>query len=193
VLVTSPLPGDGKTFVSAAISRTFANSPHFTVQLLDFDLIRRTMSALFGAWEHGGVIECVTGRSRLEDVVAATDKPRLNFIPAGVGEDDRREAYIGDSIGRMLNQLRQLGPGHICFLDAPPVMPVIETALIASQVDLVLLVVRAGVTPQGLVRESLAKLGDESKVCIVLNSVSHGEFDGYYDYDYTPRSQQASS
>jgi hypothetical protein len=72
-------------------------------------------------------------------------------------------------------------------------MPVIETALIASQVDLVLLVVRAGITPQELVRESLAKFGDESKVCLVLNSVSHGEFDGYYDYAYEPRSKSAGT
>jgi Mrp family chromosome partitioning ATPase len=179
VLVTSPLPGDGKTFVSAAIARTFAKAPDMHVTLVDLDLVRHSCSSQFGAADLPGLMESLHGGSPLEEVTCATDVPQLNLIPAGI---ERREAFVGDLLGSLFDQLRHLGPGSLCFLDAPPVLPVVETALLASKVDLVLLVVRAGETPQAAVFDSLARLGPQAKVCIALNSVVHAHTSEYYDY-----------
>lgn len=182
VLVTSPLPGDGKTFVSSAIARTFAKAPDLLVTLVDLDLVRHSCSSQFGAAELPGLMECVQGSGALEEVSCATDVPQLNLIPAGIGSGERREAFVGDLLGSVFEQLRHLGAGSICFLDAPPVLPVVETALLAAKVDLVLLVVRAGETPQAAVLDSLAKLGSQARVCIALNSVVHSHTSEYYDY-----------
>lgn len=189
VLITSPLPGDGKTFVSTALARTFANAPENTVTLLDFDLIRRSSSLLFGAAEARGLMNCLRGEAKVDQVISATDAPRMNFVPAGEreGDVDSREAFLGESLGDVLQQLRQLGPNNICFLDAPPVLPVVETALLANRVDLILLVVRAGVTPQAAVLDALAKLGAHAKLAVVLNGVVHAHTGEYYDYSYYGR------
>lgn len=182
VLVTSPLPGDGKTFVSSAIARTFANAPDFRVTLLDMDLVRRTISSLFNAREMPGVLDCIYGSSELRDVLTSTDVPRLHFVPAGSVEGDNREAFVGDGLDTLLARLRALGPHNLCILDAPPVLPVVETALLAAKVDLVIVVVRAGVTPRAAVLDSIAKLGADAKVCVVLNSVVQSHTGEYYDY-----------
>jgi protein-tyrosine kinase len=189
VLITSPLPGDGKTFVSTALARTFANAPENIVTLLDFDLIRRSSSLLFGAAGARGLMDCLRGEARIDQVVSTTDAPRMNFVPAGEreGDGDAREAFLGQSLGDVLQQLRQLGPNNICFLDAPPVLPVVETALLANKVDLILLVVRAGVTPQAAVLDALAKLGAHAKLAVVLNGVVHAHTGEYYDYSYYGR------
>jgi len=190
VLVTSPLPGDGKTFVSSAIARTFANAPDFRVTLLDMDLVRRTISTLFNAREMPGVLDCINGATELRDVVASTDVPRLRFVPAGSIEGDSRETFVGDGLDALLARLRALGPNNLCVLDAPPVLPVVETALLAAKVDLVLLVVRAGVTPRAAVLDSIAKLGANAKVCVVLNGVIQSHTGEYYDYsNYSSRHQ----
>ena len=184
VLVTSPVPGDGKTFISVAIARTFAKAPDMHVTLVDMDLVRCSSSGLFGAGGQPGLLECAQGKAELADVVCATDVARLNFIPAGVGSGERREVFVGDAMGGLLDQLRHSGPGSVCFLDAPPVLPVVETALLAAKVDLVLLVVRAGETPQAAVQDSLARLGPEAKVAIVLNSATQLHSGEYYDYSH---------
>lgn len=182
VLVTSPLPGDGKTFVSAAIAHTFAKAPELRVSLVDLDLVRHSCSNLFGAADLPGLMECVSGDAALADVACATDVPRLTLVPAGNGKGERREAFVGDGVGALFDELRRQGAGSICFLDAPPVLPVVETALLVAKVDLVLLVVRAGQTPQAAVLESLARLGPQARVCIALNSVVHSHTGEYYDY-----------
>lgn len=182
VLVTSPLPGDGKTFVSAAIARTFAKAPDLSVMLVDLDLVRRSCSNLFGAADLPGLLDCIHGGADIDEVVCATDVPRLTMVPAGIGGGERREAFVSDGLIAQLERLRHSGPGSIVFLDAPPVLPVVETSLLASKVDLVLLVVRAGETPQAAVLDSLARLGPNAKVCIALNSVVHAHTGEYYDY-----------
>ncbi len=182
VLVTSPLPGDGKTFVSVAIARTFAKAPDQSVTLVDLDLVRHSCSNLFGAADLPGLLDCIRGGSDLDDVICATEVPRLTMLPAGIGTGERREALVGEGLTAQLERLRQSGPGTIVILDAPPVLPVVETSLLASKVDLVLLVVRAGETPQAAVLDSLARLGPQAKVCIALNSVVHAHTGEYYDY-----------
>lgn len=182
VLVTSPLPGDGKTFVSTAIARTFSRAPDMSVLLVDLDLVRHSCTNLFGAAALPGLLDCVQGGSDIDDVICATDVSRLTMLPAGIGSGERREAFVGDALTAQLARLRQAGPGSIVFLDAPPVLPVVETALLATKVDLVLLVVRAGETPQAAVLDSLARLGPTAKVCIALNSVVHAHTGEYYDY-----------
>lgn len=184
ILVTSALPGDGKTFVAASIARTFAHAPDTTVTLLDFDLMRRTLSSMLEAKRLPGVGDCLSARSDLRRVTCRTDVPRLNFVPAGSTSADSREAFVGTQVDNLLASLRAAGPGTLHILDAPPIIPVVETSSLASKVDVVVLVVRAGVTPRPAVEEAIARLGAEAKLCIVLNAVSRPAIGRNYDYAY---------
>ena len=184
ILVTSALPGDGKTFVAASIARTFAHAPDTLVTLLDFDLMRRTLSRVLDANRLRGIDECLSARGDLRRVTYKTDVPRLNFVPAGAASADSREAFVGVQVDNLIASLRATGPGTLHVLDAPPIIPIVETATLASKVDVVVLVVRAGVTPRPAVEEAIARLGDEAKLCIVLNAVSRPAIGRNYDYAY---------
>ena len=182
ILVTSALPADGKTFVSVALARALASAPDHRATLLDVDVIRRSSSALFGAERLRGVLECLQQGVSLPEVVAATGVPRLSFVPAGSLDGDNRELFMGDGMSRLVTSLRATGPRNYCILDAPPLLPVVETALLAAKVDLVILVIRAGVTPQRAVLDALAKLDPSIKVCLVMNGVNQAHTGEYYDY-----------
>ena len=187
ILFTSPLPGDGKTFVSVATSRMLAGAPDSTVFLHDFDLIRRATSGLFGAEEASGVIECLSEQAQLRRVVCATDYPRLNLVPAGNGPGETREMLIGPRLKQFVDELQATGPKTVHLLDAPPVLSVVEIALLAEQVDIVILVVRSRVTPASAVKDALEKIGSKSRVCVVLNGISRSSAADYSDYaDYGP-------
>jgi protein-tyrosine kinase len=187
LLVTSALPGDGKTFISMGISRSLAGTPDHRVTLIDFDAIRRTTSGLFCAEDRTGLSECLAGAAEPRQVVCATDIPCLNLIPAGNAQGDAREALMGNRVVEMLARLRGSGANHVYVLDAPPVLPVVEVASLAGSVDLVLMVARSGVTPQKAFDEALAKLGPEINLCVVLNGAARSNAGDYSDYyTYTP-------
>lgn len=192
VLVTSALPSDGKTFVAACIARTFANAPDYRVTLLDFDLMRRTATALFKAQDMPGASDCLLKRADLRSVICTTDVARVRFVPAGTPAPDNREAFIGVQIDDLLGQLRTTGHNSVHVLDAPPVLPVVETAVLASKADVVVFVVRAGVTPRHAVDEGIARLGVDARICIVVTGTTQDSLGTYHDYAgaaYEPRGQ----
>jgi protein-tyrosine kinase len=184
VLVTSPLPGDGKTFVSAAIARTFASAPDFGVTLVDMDLMRQNASRLFKAESLPGVSDCLQGRSDLRGILCATDVPRLGFVPAGSQASGNREIFVGSQVDGLLARMRRAGASHLHIVDAPPVIPVVETALLATKVDLVVMVVRAGETPRAAVDAAIARMGAQTRVSLVLNGVLQHPMSPNYDYAY---------
>ena len=182
LLVTSALPGDGKTFISVAVARSFASTPEHRVTLVDMDAMRRSSSGLFGAEHRPGVADCLNGTADLRSVVCATDIPRLHLIPAGVFESGAREALMSTRMNDLLARLRGSGSGNLYVLDAPPVLPVVEVASLASRADLVLVVTRSGVTSQKAVGETLAKLGTQVNVAVVLNGAARATAGDYSDY-----------
>ncbi len=182
LLVTSALPGDGKTFISMAMARSFASTPDHRVTLVDMDAIRRTSSGLFCSEDRQGIAECLAGRADLRSVVCATDMPRLHLIPAGSSDNGAREALMSTRMNDLLTRLRGSGSGNLYVLDAPPVLPVVEVASLASRADLVLVVTRAGVTSQKAVSETLAKLGPQVNIAVVLNGAARATAGDYSDY-----------
>lgn len=182
LLITSALPGDGKTFISMAVARSFANTPDHRVTLVDMDAIRRTCSGLFCAEDRQGIAECLAGTADLRSVVCATDVPRLHLIPAGNSDSGAREALMSTRMNDLLARLRASGSGNLFVLDAPPVLPVVEVASLASRADLVLVVTRSAVTSQKAVSETLAKLGSHVNIAVVLNGAARAMAGDYSDY-----------
>jgi capsular exopolysaccharide synthesis family protein len=187
VLVTSPLPGDGKTFVAASIARTFAGAPDLNITLLDMDLMRTTVSRLFNSETLPGVSDCLQGRAELRNILCATDIPRLGFIPAGARASNNREIFVGAQVDSLFARMRTAGVDHLHIIDAPPVIPVVEAAMLAAKVDLVVMVVRAGVTPRAAVDAAIERMGTHTQVSLVLNGVvqramSHNYDDAYEAY-----------
>src|SRR5690606_21417185 len=186
ILVTSAVPGDGKTFVSLGLARVLSSVREFTTTLVDADLVRARMSGIWGVRDMPGLAECMRGELSPPEVVLATRFPRVEIIGSGKAEAEGAEELAGTGPKEVNTLLRGAGAGRLFLMDAPPLLNVPETMNVARFADLVVIVVRAGVTPLPAVREALEMLNGLNVVAAVNGAVATNSLldGGYYRESY---------
>lgn len=185
VMVTSALPGDGKTVMSLALARTLAAEVGRRVVLIDADLPKRHLSRLFGLGDEPGLADLLRDRANLEDVAfRVSDTPDILVIPAGTSGMVAQDDLAGAPFDRLLGALRAAGPQHLFVFDTAPVLVATETVYVGSRTDLTAFVLRANVTPRPAVDEAVRRLAD-SRIGLLLNDYSRGEVYDYYGYPAT--------
>jgi capsular exopolysaccharide synthesis family protein len=154
ITVTSPHPGEGKSFVSANLSVVLAQAEKNTL-VVDCDLRRPVLHDFFGESNLWGIVNILAGEAGLEEVWL---EPLLGLKVVGVGPVPLHPAELLSS-RRFAEFLRQAREGFdYVLLDAPPTQIVADAAIIAAQGDGVLLVFDAQNTPKRAVRRSVRSL-----------------------------------
>src|SRR5579864_2112893 len=182
VLVTSALPKEGKTTVSANSAVVLAQKGA-RVLLVDADLRRPGIAKALGLKASGGLSTLLSGVDRMEDVLLPfPDLPSLQVLPAGPIPPNPVEllgsSVMKDAIVRWRNEF-----DHIIF-DTPPCLSVTDSVVLSVEADRVILVARSGQTPKGAVRRASELLlqVDASIMGIVLNAFNHRSSDCHYYY-----------
>ena len=184
ILITSPLAGEGKTTTAANFAVALAHSGERVV-LLDADLRRPRVAQLMGVPDGVGVTSVITRTAALEDVIQGW-RDVLAVIAAGPIPPNPSEILGSQAMANVLEELRDLA--DVVILDAPPVLPVTDAVVLATQVDGVIIVARAGRTQRGQAAEARRRLDGVGAhvVGCVLNGVAPAAAYGYYaDYRYT--------
>jgi exopolysaccharide/PEP-CTERM locus tyrosine autokinase len=186
IMVASALPGEGKTFTSINLSMSLAQEKDIDVLLADADLTSPRLSAVFGADKHPGLLECLEDETiDPESLVLPTDVPGLSFLPAGNPCDNATELLASVRMQKVLGQLNRTSARRIVVLDSSPLLATTESRVLASLVGQVVLVVRAGYTPQRAVLEAISQLGGDSWIGLILNqSESNRNRQDGYGYGY---------
>src|SRR5712692_10243321 len=183
VLVTSAMPQEGKTTISANSALVLAQRGS-RVLLVDADLRRPGLEKIFGLRPCGGLSTLISGVDKLEDVllpVAAI--PNLWILPAGPIPPQPAEllssTVMKDYIARWRNEF-----DHI-IIDTPPCLSVTDAVVLSPEADRVILVARSGQTTKPALRRACGLLLQvNAKVMgIVLNALNLHSADGYY-YSY---------
>lgn len=186
ILVTSSIPGEGKTTISAEMAAAFALNKERTL-LIDMDLRRPRLTETFPALkDKPGIVDVLAGQTTLEKVFHDTDIPLLTVIGSGSKCPNPSELlHEGDFI-ELLDRLRPQFDRII--LDSAPVLPVSDTRLMAKHMQTVVLVVRSRKTPVGAMvraRNLLDKAGGRV-AGVVVNGMKRGGnsggFNGYKGY-----------
>lgn len=183
IVVTSPLPGDGKSMVAANIAVALAESGR-PVVLVDGDLRRSTVAKTFGLPDGAGLTDVLAGRADLVDVMHRTPvSEHLVVLTAGSVPPNPSEVLGSAKMHTVLNDLAQHA---MVIVDAPPLLPVTDSAVLAHQADGAILVVGLGKTTYDLVtkaEDALAKASGRL-LGIVLNRapVKGADASPYYDY-----------
>jgi Mrp family chromosome partitioning ATPase len=185
VLVTSALPGDGKSFTSLNLALSFARERHFKVTLVDADVARRNISRLFAAEELTGLIDWLDNPQVVRPTLYSTAYSRLALLPAGAYRAEEPDSLTQGTWRDLISMFRDLGPDHVVIVDSAPVLATGDAQFLASACDLVLFVVRALTTPAGAVEEAIGRLGDPARIACVLNGSSRVE-ESYSDYYGAP-------
>ncbi|HXH77222.1 polysaccharide biosynthesis tyrosine autokinase [Nocardioides sp.] len=142
IVITSALPGEGKSTVSANLARLVAQTGEKVV-LIDADLRRPTMAGTFGIDGHVGLTQVVAGDVAVSQALVESDIPNLVLLPSGRIPPNPSELLGSDRMRRLIDTLAL---DHLVLLDAPPLLPVTDAGLLAAACDGVLLVQAAGKT-----------------------------------------------
>lgn len=180
IVVTSPQQGDGKSTVAANLAAAIAASGE-RVTLVDGDLRRSSVAQSFGLVEGAGLTDVLTGRVDVADV---TQQPaqhaNLSILAAGATPPNPSE-LLGSQTMRAL--LRQLAEDGIVIVDAPPLLPVTDAAVLTAVTDGAFVVISTGKTLDTDLEGALNHIEAVSgrTLGIVFNRVPRRESDaGYY-------------
>ncbi len=198
LLVTSPKPSEGKSLVAANLAIVFAQAG-YSVTLMDCDLRRPTQHTIFELANNAGATNSLLSDSDpgVDEWLQSTDVNNLRLLTSGQLPPNPAELVGSNRMGQVIERLAQ--QNDIVVVDSPPVLAVTDAALLARQVDGVLLVLSAGSTREKEARravEDLEKVGAPI-LGVVLNKVPanrHGEYgDEYYYSQYAYSSSENRS
>jgi protein-tyrosine kinase len=184
VMVTSALPGEGKTFSSINLALSMAMEKDLEVVVVDADVAKQNLSRAFAVEDMPGLLNVLADDSaRVESLIRSTDIPGLSILPSGqCRDDDATELLASD---RMEEVLERIGAGRvprIVLFDSPPLLLTNESRVLASRMGQILLVVCAGVTPRKAVVEAIGYLDEEKPLGLILNQSKAGKAGSYYGY-----------
>ncbi|MCA1824851.1 MAG: polysaccharide biosynthesis tyrosine autokinase [Mycobacteriales bacterium] len=182
LLVTSPSPGEGKTATAANLAIALAQSGERVI-LVDADLRRARLADHFGLEGAVGLTSVVTHQVDLRDALQGW-RDDLAVLTSGPLPPNPAEILGSQSMSAVIEELATIA--DIVVFDSPPVLPVTDAVVLATQVDGVLVVGRAGRTQRNLAAEATRRLQGVGAHVIgfVLNAVPGSAARGYYA-DYT--------
>jgi tyrosine-protein kinase Etk/Wzc len=191
LLVTSAEPGAGKSFTIANLAAVLGGSGHRVV-VVDADLRRGYLNQYFGLARSPGLAEVLDGALPVDAVLHAEVAPHVDLVTTGVLPANPDALLLGARLGPLLDTLR--ARYDYVLIDTPPVLAATDATLIGRYAPVVLMIVRAGQTRIGDLRETLKRLrhGGVTSAGAVLNGITprlgcHGGKYGsyrYIQYDY---------
>jgi capsular exopolysaccharide synthesis family protein len=183
IVVTSPLPGDGKSTTIANLAIALAAGGQKVV-LVDADLRRPTVSKTFNLVDGAGLTDVLAGRSSISDVLQPWGTSgRLAILAAGKTPPNPSE-LLGSE--RMHKLLAELAEHAIVLIDAPPLIPVTDAAVLTHNTDGALIVASMGKTTYEGLNKALQNLkrANARPLGIILNRVPRRGAGSLYGYGY---------
>jgi capsular exopolysaccharide synthesis family protein len=199
ISVVSGGAGEGKTTTMFNLAVVFAQQGD-RILIVDSDLRRPSMHRYLKVSNNIGLTNYLLGQVTIDEVIQTSELPTLHFIPSGklpsssmgILSSSKMKEFVGDMKSRY----------DYVFLDAPPIMGVSDASVLASMVDMCVLVVQYRKYPQLMTqraKEMVTKVGGEL-VGVVLNNINISQdsyyyyYSGYYyDYYYKSREKEEST
>jgi capsular exopolysaccharide synthesis family protein len=183
VVITSTGPHEGKTLVSSSLAITLAQAGQRTL-VIDADMRRPRMHEALGRPQEPGLSNVLVGDTKLADAARPTTIENLSLLAAGHIPPNPAELLGSKKYEDLLAELRKRYDWIV--IDAPPVMPVTDAALVAHSAGGVLFVVGSEMTPRQTAASAIDQLkGANAKfVGVVLNRVNIQRHSYYYSPYY---------
>lgn len=185
IVVTSALPGEGKTFCAINLALSMAAEVDRTVLLVDADVLKPSVATWLGIESPQGLLDLLaTSTTDLSDVLVKTNIPKFTVLPAGTPRSNSSELLAGAKMKAIFDELSSRYSDRIIIVDAPPLIPTTEARTLAHAADQVLMVVDSGHASQAVVSEAFAMIENCKRVMSILNRRSdllrpHGNRYGY--------------
>ena len=186
IMVTSSLPGEGKTYCAINLAMSIAMELDHTVLLVDADVARPSVLRTLGLPAQRGLMDILVDDALdLPDVILRTNVDTLALLPAGTSSHSATELLASSTMAAMLTELANRYPDRVIIFDSPPLMLTTEARVLASHMGQIVVVVEAQTTTQHAVKESLQQLEGMSNVNLIYNKTRDiPGIEEKYDYHY---------
>jgi capsular exopolysaccharide synthesis family protein len=185
LLITSTIPQEGKSMVSANLACALAASTRRKILLLEGDVRRPSLSKVFGLTSYPGLCEWLQGGRSLASSIYRLEPGGIWLLPAGDGPVNPLELLESAKLLALMEELGSLFDWVI--IDSPPVLPLADTSVWTRLADGILLVTRQGTTQKRHLQRGLEGLESKKVIGAVLNSSKNSSDNQYYSYRRPPQ------
>jgi exopolysaccharide/PEP-CTERM locus tyrosine autokinase len=169
VMVTSALPGEGKSFVAANLAVSVARHVNWNVLLVDCDLRRPSIHRQFGYQESPGLSDYLSNGISLHPLLRKTSVDNLTILPGGKPPHNPSELLSSDRMSALLNEVATRYHDRLIIIDSPPPRLAAESGALARLVDGIILVVKYASTSRDLVSDLIDKIGKDKVLGAIIN------------------------
>jgi len=190
VVVTSALPGEGKSATTANLAVVLAKTGIKTL-LIDADLRRPRAERFLGVPQGPGLREALEGTNPIEELVVGTDVPNLSIVRSGQVPHDPVALLAGPQAAAVFHDMRGLADIIIC--DAPPTLPVADASILSEVADMVLFVHDPAISNRTALEDAVRQLRTAGAdiaggvynniTSIQRSSLGYASYDQYYGPD----------
>ncbi|MEZ5659046.1 MAG: hypothetical protein R3E83_11110 [Burkholderiaceae bacterium] len=183
IMVTSALPGEGKTFCSIHLGLAISAELDCSVVLVELDLIKPSLLKTLGVPPRHGITNWFNEPDAdIRDYVCDTNVRDLKILPSGTGTAAAANMLSSRRLDTMFEQLRANYPNHFIVLDTPPVIPASEARVLPNYAGQVAFVVAAGESPASAVTEGLEHVQGAEVVGLIMNKFRPDKVYSSYGY-----------
>ena len=191
ILITSSVPGEGKTFTSINLAISLAMEVDHTILVVDTDIMKRDLSRAFGVVDRKGLFDLLASPDlRLEDLLVRTNLRNLVILPVGTKRDGSTELLASMRMRELADEIARRYHDRVVLFDSPPVLATTTASALAPLVGQVVLVAEAGSTKHETIREALQRLDRVTITGVILNKgkqAAAASYDYYGSYYYHSR------
>jgi len=186
IMVTSALPGEGKSFTAVNLAISIAMELDNTVMLVDADVARPSVLTMLGLPPTEGLLDVVKKDSLdISQVLLHTNIEKLSILPSGTPHPRATELLASEAMIRLLEDMSNRYPDRIIVFDSPPLLLTTEARALATHMGQIVVVVQSGETTQAAVREAVSTIESCPLKMMVLNQATQSASERYgYGYAY---------
>lgn len=184
IMVTSALPGEGKSFSAINLAISIAMELDNTVMLVDADVARPSILNMLGLAPAPGLLDVVDrGSVDISGVLLRTNIDKLSILPSGTQHPRATELLASDAMIKLLDDMSRRYSDRIIIFDSPPLLLTTEARALATHMGQIVIVVNAENTTQAAVKEAVATI-EACPVKMMLLNQARQAGSGTYGYGY---------
>ncbi|CAB1062263.1 Tyrosine-protein kinase EpsD (EC [Olavius sp. associated proteobacterium Delta 1] len=182
VMITSTVPGEGKTLTSINLALTFSKAYNQTVLLVDCDLRYQSIHKVLGFHNDSGLIECLMDNRPLQESIIWPGIEKLTLMSGGRTIQDSTELLGSPRMQALVKEMKTRYDDRYVIFDLPPLLVGADALALAPFIDCIVMVVEEGRTPTKDLQKAMQMLPPEKFIGFVMNrqKIAMAEYYGAY-------------
>lgn len=184
IMVTSSVPGEGKSFIASNLAVSIAQNIDSHVLLIDCDLRLPTIHKNFGIMQGRGLSEYLSGDEEFAPLIVKTGINKLSILQGGNPPSNPSELLSSDYMANLIDEAKNRYNDRYIILDSAPPLLAAESNALVNHADGILLVVNCGFADRKIIAELADSIGKDKLLGVVSNrfDIKSTRYSGYGKY-----------